>query len=762
MKLKPGTLVNNRYTIKSCIGEGGFGITYLAQDEHLMHDIVLKEFFPKFMVRRDIKMSNEAELLSGSNEQAYETGKNRFLNEARTLATLQTIPEIVTIFDHFQENNTAYIVMEYIEGKSLREIIGSRTTPFTFDEAMSIMKPCMEALSKVHEKGMIHRDFTPDNILMTTDGRIKVIDFGSSRDFANGEKTMTVMVKHGFAPLEQYSNDGKQGTWTDVYSICAILYIMTTLKKPVSAIDRIMSDTLVPPRSINPGLSVQQEQVILRGLAVSYADRYQTIFELLRAIYPMGYTAPVYSAPYTNQSQVKTVLIDQNGATKGPAESQMRQSTGAYTGVPTGMNMGQTTGSYTNVPTGMNMGQTTGAYTNIPTGMNVGQTTDGYTAAPTGMNAGQTTGPYTKVPDGNQYTGEPAPQVTPQVSNMGYQQPSVPVNNQPYMQNNYANNAYAQQPQKSKTGLIIGISCGVVAAIAIILIAALGGGSHKPDPEVASTHYTPAPTREPSPEPSSEPVSDSSLDSGKGQIHHIGQDDLDADEISSIAEDTITNAPSENVDYSLYNGRQCYYFEEYGYEIDQRMPSGLTDVPYLRMIQGDETMYQCCDDGIAYFSCTRKPYGNDLPGYDIVTFVMDMEMHQYYDSYTGLLYEGLSTDPVFYDYYTGRNFYSYSDYDDENDLYIYTLDLDSGDETIVFFLSGDWNYGEYRYSGDDQVCDACLTLTANFIVPEGYDGLTFGMWGESFPNDNTPGSRALEVTNAADSLDNVYFFRFGN
>lgn len=305
------TLFNNRYKITSCIGSGGFGITYLGIDNQLGRQVVLKEFFPKFMVRRDLSVSNQVVTLGPDYSDDYNKGLFRFLSEAKTLALLDEVPEIASVYDFFQENGTAYIVMEYIKGKNLKQIIKERTNPFSFDEAITLIRPCLEALQKVHEAGLIHRDFTPDNIIINEKGRPKIIDFGSSRDYKTSEATMTIMVKHGYAPIEQYSNDVKQGTYTDVYSISAIIYEMVTLNKPASAIERLRRDPLVLPSSLNNSISDAENAVIMKGLAVDYEDRFATIKDLLDA-------CDTKSVPVNNASYNNAVNTAVNGNAQNP------------------------------------------------------------------------------------------------------------------------------------------------------------------------------------------------------------------------------------------------------------------------------------------------------------------------------------------------------------------------------------------------------------------------------------------------------------
>ena len=284
MQLPVGSaLLENRYVIKSCIGDGGFGITYLATDQKLGRDVVLKEYYPDYMARRDVTVSNDVKT-DAKYAEDMKAGIAKFMNEAKTLALLNNIPSIAMVHDFFEENSTGYIVMEYIRGKSLKQYIRERSVPYSFKEAMNLIRPCIYALQRVHEAGIIHRDFAPDNILINELGQAKIIDFGASRDFSSGNATMTVMVKHGYAPVEQYSHDVKQGPYTDVYSLAAVIYEMLTLKKPVTSIDRLISDKLPHPAMINGGLTPLQDEVIMKGLKPSYEERFQTVKEFLDAL----------------------------------------------------------------------------------------------------------------------------------------------------------------------------------------------------------------------------------------------------------------------------------------------------------------------------------------------------------------------------------------------------------------------------------------------------------------------------------------------
>ena len=231
--------IKQRYKIEKVLGQGGFGVTYLAYDEELCQEVVLKKY-------RWEHGSLDNEVIN--KRDYYKKQRKAFLNEARILSSLFDIKEVVKVFDYFEERENAYIVMEFVQGISLRQYLESRNQTMSFTEAWNFLLPVMEALEKVHQNKLIHRDISPDNFIIKEDGSIKLLDFGSAREYAE-EKTMTVLVKKGYAPPEQYSRKGKQGPWTDIYSICATLYEMITGVIPQPAMERLKADKLYLPSS---------------------------------------------------------------------------------------------------------------------------------------------------------------------------------------------------------------------------------------------------------------------------------------------------------------------------------------------------------------------------------------------------------------------------------------------------------------------------------------------------------------------------------
>ncbi len=280
--LQPMTMLKDQYVLGAVLGKGGFGITYVGYDNFSKKRIAIKEFFPSSIAYRNEKTSNAISVQSGM-KSAYEKDVVRFYNEAVILSKVQNIPSIVKIYDFFYENNTAYIVMEYID-TSLDKIILNQGA-LDIDMVLTIFYPIMKALESVHDYGILHRDISPSNIMLDEKFNSKLIDFGASRECAyDTSSELSVLLKNGFAPYEQYSKKGIHTPAEDVYGICASIYYALTGNVPPSAIDRTVFDTLTPIRNINPDVPEDIENVILKGMAIKAENRYSNMKMLLHAI----------------------------------------------------------------------------------------------------------------------------------------------------------------------------------------------------------------------------------------------------------------------------------------------------------------------------------------------------------------------------------------------------------------------------------------------------------------------------------------------
>ena len=283
------SILNGVYMVGKAIGEGGFGITYIGYDLNLDIKVAIKEFYPDGFVGRDGFQSHTVRSYQGDSTVFFNKGKDKFLEEARSLGKFMQLEGIVSVKDFFLENNTVYIVMEYLEGQSLKEYAREKGGKIEADELLSIMKPVLESLIEVHKSDIIHRDISPDNIIICKDGKVKLIDFGAARQASpDGEKTMSVMLKKGYSPEEQYRSRGEQGTWTDVYSLCATIYAMLTGIKPDEPLDRMENETLQPLSKVGVKLKKRQEDVLKKGLEIKAVDRVQTVEELYSGLYKEG------------------------------------------------------------------------------------------------------------------------------------------------------------------------------------------------------------------------------------------------------------------------------------------------------------------------------------------------------------------------------------------------------------------------------------------------------------------------------------------
>ena len=285
--MRPFTILAGKYLIGNAIGEGGFGITYIGMDLNLEVKVAIKEYYPQGAAVRDCRTNDSTVWsYSKSTQVFFEEGREKFINEAKTIAKFRNVPEIVGVIDFFRENQTAYIVMEYLDGQTLKQYLKVKGGKIPADELLRMMKPLIASLGKLHAQGLIHRDISPDNIMIMKDGSIKILDFGGARDFVsqNG-KSMSVLVKHGYAPEEQYRSRGDQGPWTDVYALCTTMYRCITGKIPPEALDRLYEDELKPISSFGVNCPRYVEQAISKGLSIRKDGRYQSMEELYDALY---------------------------------------------------------------------------------------------------------------------------------------------------------------------------------------------------------------------------------------------------------------------------------------------------------------------------------------------------------------------------------------------------------------------------------------------------------------------------------------------
>lgn len=293
-------IINGKYLVGKVLGIGGFGITYVGWDFYQSKKVCIKEYFPRQLAVRSSAGNSYSEMLSVSvqytinptqftssptrEERAYAKGLEAYIKEAENLSKFYLMPGIVSVRDFFYGNRTAYIVMEYINGIDMKKYTKAKGGRLTPDEVFGLLKDVIKALNEVHKKNIIHRDISPDNIMLTNDGKAKLIDFGAAKDYENNEKT-PVQLKQGYAPIEQYSKTGNQGPWSDVYSMCASIYYLLTGTRIPNAKERQEKDTVMLLQAMGVPVSEEIDLAIRKGLSIQPEDRYQTMGELYKDLY---------------------------------------------------------------------------------------------------------------------------------------------------------------------------------------------------------------------------------------------------------------------------------------------------------------------------------------------------------------------------------------------------------------------------------------------------------------------------------------------
>lgn len=433
--LMPGTNLLGKYIIGRVLGRGGFGATYLAYSSERDKVVAIKEYYPTGIANR-AKGEEKISIVSDDKRKVFEKGANRFFEEAKTMSRFNTNKNVVSVYEFFYANDTVYYSMEYLEGIDLKGYIAKKGGKLSEAEAVTIMKGICDALVAVHSTQTLHRDISPDNIFVCTNGDVKLIDFGAAKQvIGDAQQVYSVVVKQGFAPAEQYKSNGKQGVWTDIYAVGASIYYAVTGKIPTDAMNRVENPEITFDSSLN--LSPQFISIIKKCLQSKIEDRYQSAIELLGAL---------------NEINTQNVVI-------GGAEYVQS----VYNGVTSGLQ-----GDVVNFGGNNNMGG--GAATQPQTGYNPYANNSHY--------------PNSQVPPQNMtyypQSGYP---------NSGYPQSQYPQSQ--YPQSQYQVEKYAESKEKSGMlkGLIIGVVALIIVALLIILIVNLvspgpmpGGPGMQPPP----------------------------------------------------------------------------------------------------------------------------------------------------------------------------------------------------------------------------------------------------------------------------------------
>ena len=282
--LPTGTILLGKYAVGRVLGKGGFGVTYLAFDLLRAERVAIKEYMPDTLSYR-MPGTTLISTYFGEKEQNFHLGAEKFYEEAHTLSRFSGNPNITRVQEFFYENNTAYFVMEYIQGSDLKAFIAQNGGRLSEHAVLALLWPLLGALEAVHAQGILHRDISPDNVFLTDGGVVKLLDFGSARQVLGEQsKSLSVVLKPGFAPVEQYQTHGRQGEWTDVYALAATAYYCLTGKVPESAMDRVVDDSLEPPSALGAEISPDFEEVLLQAMSVRATGRIQNIPELRAAL----------------------------------------------------------------------------------------------------------------------------------------------------------------------------------------------------------------------------------------------------------------------------------------------------------------------------------------------------------------------------------------------------------------------------------------------------------------------------------------------
>lgn len=278
MELQPGTtLCDGKYTIEAKIGKGGFGITYKAIQNGLNRVVCIKEYFPAGKCTRATKKNTV--FVQGTSEQVFEKYRQAFVREAKMLATLHH-PNIVEVLDVFDENNTSYMVMTFVKGKSLQQIVAVRGK-LPYPETVNYIAQITNAVGYIHDHHILHRDIKPDNIMITADFKAILIDFGSAREFEQDKTQVhTSMLTHGYAPTEQYTANSRKGSYTDIYAIGATFYFVLTGQVPMESAARL-TEQMPSPKDLVPEIPEEANRTILKAMQLKAENRHQTVHEFM-------------------------------------------------------------------------------------------------------------------------------------------------------------------------------------------------------------------------------------------------------------------------------------------------------------------------------------------------------------------------------------------------------------------------------------------------------------------------------------------------
>lgn len=283
--LPPFTVLHERYLLGRVLGKGGFGVTYIAKDLCTNRVCAIKEYLPSEYSSRKDGTKTIVPFSDAKAQYVFNHGREKFIEEARTLKQLRNHPIVVDIWDFFMENNTAYLVMELLDGQDLRKQARQNGGKMNADQMKEVFVIVASALMEIHRLNILHRDLSPENIILTKDGRVKLIDFGAARNFVSTQNAgMSILLKPGFAPPEQYERKGAHGPWSDVYALCATFYNLVSAKPLVDALFRYRGQAQPTLLELGCPVTKTTSDVIEKGMALDYRKRYQDFGSLLNDI----------------------------------------------------------------------------------------------------------------------------------------------------------------------------------------------------------------------------------------------------------------------------------------------------------------------------------------------------------------------------------------------------------------------------------------------------------------------------------------------
>ncbi len=318
--LKEGVILRGRYVVGKVLGKGGFGITYLCYDLKENRRVAIKEYLPDTLAHRN-SGETRVSIYDGEKEGFFKSGAQKFFDEAKLVSRFNGNPNIISVYEFFYENNTTYFAMEYLDGVDFKTYISQHGGRLNEGEVLYVANKVTEALMIIHSAGILHRDISPDNVFICSNGNIKLIDFGAARQVVGeASKSMSVILKQGFAPLEQYQKKGKQGPWTDIYALGASMYYAIKGEVPEDAMTRLEDDRL----DLN-GVSAETGVLIRRMLAPKASDRPQSVIELKNAFFALEYkmrptvTASAISEPLPSTSYYSVLPANHVSASPKPS-----------------------------------------------------------------------------------------------------------------------------------------------------------------------------------------------------------------------------------------------------------------------------------------------------------------------------------------------------------------------------------------------------------------------------------------------------------